>query len=43
LSLVKTIIEKHHGVISVDSQLGLGTTFSFTIPLTKKSDGPRGL
>jgi len=33
LSLVKQIVETvHHGDVSVDSTLGLGSKFSFTIP-----------
>lgn len=34
LSLVKQIIEAHKGRIWVDSDLGKGTTFTFTIPKT---------
>jgi len=33
LSLVKNIIEAHKGVIWVDSQLGVGSTFSFLLPM----------
>ncbi|SNS70121.1 PAS domain S-box-containing protein [Belliella buryatensis] len=32
LAIVKRIINKHHGKIWVDSQEGIGTTFSFTLP-----------
>ncbi len=32
LSLVKKIIEKHDGVLTVSSVLGEGTTFTFTLP-----------
>lgn len=32
LSIVKTIIEKHHGTISVDSKIGVGTTFTIGFP-----------
>ena len=32
LSIVKTIIDKHEGTISVTSQLGQGTTFTITLP-----------
>jgi two-component system, OmpR family, phosphate regulon sensor histidine kinase PhoR len=32
LSIVRTIIEKHHGTISVTSAVGLGTTFSIRLP-----------
>jgi signal transduction histidine kinase len=34
LSLVKTIIDKHQGTISVESQLGVGSTFTIMIPLS---------
>ena len=33
LSLVKSIIETHHGSVKVASALGEGTTFSFLIPI----------
>jgi two-component system phosphate regulon sensor histidine kinase PhoR len=33
LSLVETIIKKHRGQISVDSELGIGTTFTIVLPL----------
>ncbi len=32
LSIVKTIIEKHFGMISVKSKVGEGTTFTFKLP-----------
>lgn len=32
LSIVKTIIEKHSGTISVSSELGVGTTFTVFLP-----------
>ncbi|WP_432474230.1 ATP-binding protein [Amphritea sp. HPY] len=35
LSLVKAIIEAHKGSIRVDSDLGKGSCFSLTLPLTK--------
>lgn len=40
LSICKKILEFMGGDISVDSQLGDGTTFTFTIDAKKKSDKP---
>lgn len=34
LSLAKYIIERHGGAISIESELGKGTTFRFTIPIS---------
>jgi PAS domain S-box-containing protein len=36
LSNSYSIIKKHHGTISVDSQVGTGSTFSFYLPATTK-------
>lgn len=35
LTISKSIVEAHHGQISVQSQLGRGTTFTFTLPLAQ--------
>ncbi|MGQ1786167.1 MULTISPECIES: two-component regulator propeller domain-containing protein [unclassified Saccharicrinis] len=36
LSLVKNLVELHHGSVNVDSQLGESTTFTVCLPLTKQ-------
>ncbi len=37
LSIVASIVEAHGGHVSVESTLGRGTTFKFTLPLVSKS------
>jgi two-component system phosphate regulon sensor histidine kinase PhoR len=37
LSIVKTIVEKHRGQISVNSEMGVGTTFTMTLPNRESS------
>ena len=32
LTIVKTFIEAHDGVVTVESELGVGSTFRFTLP-----------
>jgi signal transduction histidine kinase len=32
LSIVKGIVKHHHGRVSLESQVGLGTTVSVTLP-----------
>lgn len=36
LNICRQLIELHGGVISVDSELGIGTAFTFSIPLASK-------
>jgi signal transduction histidine kinase len=35
LAICKEIIEQHHGKIWVQSQIGQGSSFHFTLPITK--------
>ncbi|MYM39458.1 GAF domain-containing protein [Duganella qianjiadongensis] len=37
LDIVKKIIAKHHGQISVSSEVGMGTTFTVTLPLAEQT------
>ncbi|WP_041082933.1 sensor histidine kinase [Thermotoga profunda] len=38
LSIVKTIVDRHDGEISVESELGVGTTFTVKIPLKRNEN-----
>jgi PAS domain S-box-containing protein len=38
LSIVKTIVESHSGTISVESEVGKGTTFNFVLPISPGSE-----
>jgi len=39
LSLSYSIVQRHHGKISVNSTAGEGTTFRITLPVTQEADG----
>ncbi|NTW36225.1 MAG: hypothetical protein HGB17_08855, partial [Syntrophobacteraceae bacterium] len=36
LTIVRKIIEEHKGTLTVESEVGIGSTFSFTLPLEGK-------
>jgi signal transduction histidine kinase len=36
LTIVRKIIEEHKGTLTVESEVGAGSTFSFTLPLEGK-------
>jgi signal transduction histidine kinase len=38
LSMVKEIAAKHRGIISVESELGIGSTFTLSLPLFEQED-----
>ena len=40
LAITKGIVEEHGGAVVVDSVLGQGTTFTFTLPLDDPGDAP---
>jgi signal transduction histidine kinase len=43
LSLVKSIVEEHGGQVWVESELGVGSTFTFTLPLdANQNQSPLG-
>jgi two-component system sensor histidine kinase KdpD len=37
LAISRAIIDAHHGTLSVTSQLGEGSVFSFTLPVAEES------
>ena len=41
LSLVKWIVDRHHGTIAVDSRLGEGSTFTVTLPMLDRRSSSR--
>jgi signal transduction histidine kinase len=40
LAIVKSIVDMHGGRIAVESRLGVGTTFTVTLPKDPRSNGP---
>jgi len=40
LAISKNIVELHNGKISIESNVGKGTTFTFTLPKIKEGNGP---
>ena len=43
LSIVKHLVELHHGTITVESTVGVGTTFTIELPVLQESAGEAGL
>jgi PAS domain S-box-containing protein len=42
LAIVKSIVERHHGQIHLESQLGVGSTFTIELPLHQPDVGEAG-
>jgi signal transduction histidine kinase len=43
LVVVRRIVEAHHGTVEVHSELGSGTRFSVTLPLTQPEAPPHSV
>lgn len=39
LPVAKRFVEGHEGLIRIESQLGKGSTFTVTLPITPKTEG----
>jgi two-component system sensor histidine kinase VicK len=42
LALVKALIEAHHGFVTMDSEVGRGSTVTVTMPRRQTTTGPEG-
>ena len=42
LATAHSIVKRHYGTIAAQSQLGVGTTFTFYLPASEKAPGAAG-
>jgi signal transduction histidine kinase len=40
LAVVYGIVQRHHGTITVDSEVGKGTAFTLTLPVRQEAEAP---